>query len=85
MTAEQWLAKIADLVRAHTEQLLAREITVSDADHEEQELVLRARLDLTDEEGRELLKQILAFHQALASELAQKGHPVSGNDPKKPN
>lgn len=46
---------------------------------------MRARIDLSDEDGKEFLNGILRIHQALANDLAQGGHPVSGNDPKKPN
>jgi hypothetical protein len=85
MTVEQWLARALELVRGHDQQLLAGEITASQADAEERELVMRARIDLSDEDGLEFLNGILRIHQALATELAQGGYPVSGNDPKKPN
>ena len=46
---------------------------------------MRARLDLTDEQGAELLSGILAMHQTMANDLAQQGHPAPGNDSGKPN
>jgi hypothetical protein len=85
MTVKQWLKKITDLPATNAKRLIAGEITPSEAEEEEEVLLMRARLDLTDEQGAELLRGILAAHQAAADALARDGHPVSGNDPERPN
>lgn len=85
MTVEYWLTKITELVVKQGKSLSAGEITASEADREEEELVMQARLDLTDEEGAELLRRLLAAHQTIADNMALRGRPASGNDPKKPN
>jgi hypothetical protein len=85
VTVAQWLEKITELRAIHVRQMVAGEITASQADDEEQELLMRARLDLTDEQASELLKGVLLAHQATANEIIKRGHSVSGNNPHKPN
>jgi hypothetical protein len=85
VTVAQWLEKVTELVAIHVKQMTAGEITSSEADDEEQELLMRARLDLTDEQGEEFLRGVLSIHQTIANELLRRGHPVSGNNPDKPN
>jgi len=84
MTVEEWLAKIVEIVSTNTTQLSSGEITPGQATEKEQEVILRARLDLSDKDGAELLDPILATHQIMADNLKQAGHSVPGNDPDKP-
>lgn len=85
MTVAEWVKTIALLAVTNTTRLRAGEITAAQADREEEDLVIRARLELTDEQGVQLLAGVLAAHQAIADEMAQRGHPASGNDSHKPN
>jgi hypothetical protein len=85
VTVEHWLTKITELVVRHGKRLSAGEITASEADMEEEEIIIQARLDLTDEQGAELLRKLLAAHQTIADDMARRGRPASGNDPDKPN
>jgi hypothetical protein len=54
----------------------------ADAEHE---IVMRARLAMTDEDFLEAQRRILAFHHEIAKELSKGGLSAPGNDPRKPN
>lgn len=47
--------------------------------------LLRARLELTDEDFEKILKASLLAHQICADELARRGMAVPGNDPGQPD
>jgi hypothetical protein len=84
MTVDQWFMAIRELVATHARRLTAGEISADQASREEEEMVLRARLDLSDEDGQEMMNRTLRAHQELADDLAQHGQPISGNDSSKP-
>jgi hypothetical protein len=80
MNLDQWFMAIRELAATHARQLIAGEITPDQATREEEEMVLRARLDLSDEDGKEMLNRMLSSHQEVADELARRGRPIPGND-----
>jgi hypothetical protein len=84
MTVDQWFKAIIELIGIHATQLNAGEITPDQANRDEEEMVLRARLDLSDEDGQALLTRVLSGHQEIADELARRGHPMPGNDSSQP-
>jgi hypothetical protein len=85
MTVTEWVSQISLLVVTNTKRVVAGHITASEAEREEEDLIIRARLELTDEQGAELLKGMLAAHQTIANHMARRGHPAPGNDSENPN
>jgi hypothetical protein len=49
------------------------------------DLLLRARLHLTQDELVQLQKASLMAHRVMSDEISPSGANVLGNDPKKPN
>ena len=85
MRVDYWLDAIAALIAINATRLQAGEITVAEADKEEMELLMRARVDLSREDIAELLRRILIRHQFIADDEARNGWPCPGNDSAHPN
>ena len=85
MRVDYWLDAIAALIAINATRLQAGEITVAEADKEEMELLMRARVDLSREDIAELLRRILTRHQFIADDEARNGRPCPGNDSANPN
>ena len=79
MTVEQWLTKIVELSMEQSKRASTGEIT--QVDDEMEALLMKARSDLTDEQGEELLKRVLLYGQDTVKELSNEGRPIPGNDP----
>lgn len=61
------------------------EMTEAQAREENQEAVMRARVELSTEEFEEFARRIgLGLHR-YEKELSELGRPIPGNDPQKPN
>jgi hypothetical protein len=67
--------------------ILERDRSLAPDEFEENktDLVLRARLALTDVDFVKLTKSILMAHQLLADGLSRQGAPTPGNDVSRPN
>jgi hypothetical protein len=85
MTAETWMERFYALVNKHVKQMAAGEITESEANHELEVMTLDAQMDMSDEEFEEFLRQVMIMDYAVSVQLSADGHPVPGNDPRKPN
>ena len=49
------------------------------------DVLLRARLELTEEDFEKIVKASLLVHQICADGLSRRGTSVPGSDPKLPN
>lgn len=78
-------ADVLDQLLLVNQRLCAGEITESEADDEQQGIILKARLLMTDQEFIESQAQVLLTHHRLAERLVGTGYDISGNDPTKPN
>ena len=85
MTAGELMQALLELSSAHACQVREGKISEAHANDELQDLVMRGRRAMSDEEFRKVLDLILSAHGTIASELAEMGQPQPGNDPNKPN
>jgi len=77
--------RLSALVYKHVEQLHAGEITEAQANLELEEMTLTAQLEMKDDEFEEFFRQAMVMDYAVEAQLSADGHPVPGNDPKRPN
>jgi hypothetical protein len=85
VTAREILAELAALANRLTRQLTAGEITEKELNERMEDLLMSARLKLTDEEFLEVQRGVLAMHHEITANLSAHGNRVPGNDPRRPN
>ena len=73
MTSDDAMNQLLELIRRE----INGEIT--------KEILMRARLAMTDEEVLEIQRQALRIHHEVAKHISGSGFKVPGNDPHKPN
>jgi hypothetical protein len=86
MTAKQVFDEILALTATHILRIQSGEITQVEANDEMEELLMRARLSLSDEELVKIRGSVLSIHDVIARDIkSSHGVSVPGNDPSNPN
>jgi hypothetical protein len=85
VTADDLKEGLAAMTIRQSKQILAGESTPAQAQSEREDLLLKGRLELADEDLSEGLRWILSEHQVLADQLAAGAVLFAGNDPERPN
>jgi hypothetical protein len=85
MTADELKQAIAALATRQTEQIVRGAITPEEASIEQVQLLMRATLEMADDDLNEVSRWMLTQHQMIADMLADRGRPIPGNDRDKPN
>ena len=81
----QRLAKLVAETTKATERISRGEISLAEANEEHSEYVDRQRAEMTTEEFQLFTDGVGRLSYLWSSELSKLGHPLPGNDPKKPN
>jgi hypothetical protein len=81
VTSKDVLLEIDRLVRKEAKGEMTNATFIEEVD----EIILGARVSLTDDEFRDVLQNVLRMHHLLAADLSKHGCGIPGNDPLKPN
>jgi len=81
VTSDDAMNQLLELIRRE----INGEITEADTANATKEILMRARLAMTDEEVLEIQRQALRIHHEVAKHISGSGFKVPGNDPHKPN
>jgi hypothetical protein len=63
----------------------AGEITKAQFLEQSNDILIQARIWMTDEQFLNIQRDVLVLHHLLAKELSGHGYLIPGNDPDKPN
>ena len=85
MTAKELLADLDGFFAALADRIVDGEITELEAEQSLAEVLLQAREEMTDEELLEIQRGMLELDHAISRKLAERGRPVPGNNPHRPN
>lgn len=66
MTVELWLAQLLELFKTHADRVVRGDLSQEEASRHERELMLLARLDLTDEQYAILQQGMQRGHELIA-------------------